>query len=176
MKKKAAREGGLSSLGYPLVRSVMAAACPAGAHPAARARAEPRGQPRQARASQAREAAILVENEEMAFVSSLLSLLESLPAGAARALILVYRVTFSAFAGRSCRYAPTCSEYAEEAIAKHGLWAGGWMGFARICRCRPGGGEGFDPVPERLPAGASAFTPWRYARWRGPFRCEEVDE
>ncbi|MCC3244736.1 membrane protein insertion efficiency factor YidD [Methylocystis sp. WRRC1] len=74
-----------------------------------------------------------------------------------------------------CRYAPTCSEYADEAIARHGLWAGGWMGFARICRCRPGAGEGFDPVPEELRADASALTPWRYARWRGPFRCEEVE-
>ncbi|RTL80343.1 MAG: membrane protein insertion efficiency factor YidD, partial [Hyphomicrobiales bacterium] len=77
---------------------------------------------------------------------------------------------------RSCRYAPTCSDYAEEAIARHGLWAGGWMGFARICRCRPGGGEGFDPVPEALPGNASACTPWRYARWRGPFRCEEAED
>jgi hypothetical protein len=49
------------------------------------------------------------------------------------------------------------------------------MGFARICRCRPGGGEGFDPVPEQLRADAGALTPWRYARWRGPFRCDEVD-
>ncbi|MDJ0448855.1 membrane protein insertion efficiency factor YidD [Methylocystis sp. JR02] len=94
----------------------------------------------------------------------------------ARGLILLYRVTFSAFAGRSCRYAPTCSEYADEAIARHGLWAGGWMGFARICRCRPGGGEGFDPVPQKLPENAGPFTPWRYARWRGPFRCEEIEE
>lgn len=107
-------------------------------------------------------------------MSIILSELKSLPARAVRALILLYRVTFSAFAGRSCRYAPTCSEYADEAISRHGLWAGGWMGFARICRCRPGGGEGFDPVPETLDPRASALTPWRYARWRGPFRCEEI--
>lgn len=100
--------------------------------------------------------------------------LKSLPARAVRALILIYRVTFSAFAGRSCRYAPTCSEYADEAIAKHGLWAGGWMGFARVCRCRPGGGDGFDPVPGALNPGAGPFTPWRYARWRGPFSCDEA--
>ena len=109
-------------------------------------------------------------------MTSALSFVAALPARAARALILLYRVTFSAFAGRSCRYAPTCSEYADEAIQRHGLWAGGWMGFARICRCRPGGGEGFDPVPERLDPMASPLTPWRYARWRGPFRCEEVED
>jgi hypothetical protein len=106
---------------------------------------------------------------------NVMDFLLSLPARAARALILLYRVTFSAFAGRSCRYAPTCSEYAGDAIAKHGLWAGGWMGFARVCRCRPGGGEGFDPVPETLPPGGGALTPWRYARWRGPFRCDTVE-
>lgn len=101
---------------------------------------------------------------------------ETLPARAARGLIFLYRVTFSAFAGRGCRYAPTCSEYTDEAIQRHGLWAGGWMGFARICRCRPGGGEGFDPVSDETPADAGPLTPWRYARWRGPFRCDEVDE
>lgn len=100
---------------------------------------------------------------------------ETLIARAARGLIFLYRVSFSAIAGRTCRYAPTCSEYADEAIQRHGLWAGGWMGFARICRCRPGGGEGFDPVPEQLRADAGALTPWRYARWSGPFRCDEVD-
>lgn len=104
----------------------------------------------------------------------MLDALLSLPARAARGLILVYRVTFSAFAGRACRYAPTCSEYADEAIRRHGLWAGGWMGVARICRCRPGGGEGFDPVPEALNPLATPATPWRYARWRGPFQCDEV--
>jgi putative membrane protein insertion efficiency factor len=109
------------------------------------------------------------------FVATLLSLLRSLPARAARALIFVYRVTFSAFAGRFCRYAPTCSEYADEAIAKHGLWAGGWMGFARICRCRPGGGAGFDPVPETLRADASPLTPWRYGVWRQRLVCEAVE-
>ncbi len=102
--------------------------------------------------------------------------MKSLAARLARALIQFYRITFSAFAGRSCRYAPTCSEYADEAIARHGLWAGGWMGFARVCRCRPGGGEGFDPVPSELPEGAGPLKPWRYARWRGPFRCEAIDE
>jgi len=100
---------------------------------------------------------------------------QSLPARAARALILFYRVTFSAFAGRFCRYAPTCSEYADEAIMRHGLWAGGWMGFARLCRCRPGGGAGFDPVSMTPRPDASPLTPWRYGVWRQPLVCEAVE-
>ena len=73
---------------------------------------------------------------------------ETLIARAARGLIFLYRVTFSAFAGRGCRYAPTCSEYTDEAIQQHGLWAGGWMGLARICRCGPFGTHGIDLVPD----------------------------
>ncbi|HEY8579787.1 MAG TPA: membrane protein insertion efficiency factor YidD, partial [Beijerinckiaceae bacterium] len=70
---------------------------------------------------------------------------------------------------------PTCSSYTDEAIQRHGLWAGGWMGLARICRCRPGGGEGYDPAPEQAPAGADALRPWRYGDWRGPRVCEPAD-
>jgi putative membrane protein insertion efficiency factor len=92
--------------------------------------------------------------------------IRKLPALAARGLIFLYRVTFSAFAGRGCRHLPTCSEYADEAIARHGLWAGGWMGAARLSRCRPGGTEGFDPPPLDLPPRATVWTPWRYGRWR----------
>jgi hypothetical protein len=104
-----------------------------------------------------------------------LQVISKLPRLAARTLIFVYRVSLSAFAGRWCRHAPTCSEFADEAIARHGLWAGGWMSLARICRCRPGGTDGFDPPPLIPPAGASALTPWRYGKWRGPLICEAVD-
>lgn len=96
-------------------------------------------------------------------------------AALARALILLYRLTFSAFLGRQCRYLPSCSEYTDEAISRHGLWAGGWMGLARICRCRPNGGEGFDPAPTALPPDAGALTPWRYGAWRRPAVCEAVE-
>ncbi|WP_036293101.1 membrane protein insertion efficiency factor YidD [Methylosinus sp. PW1] len=99
----------------------------------------------------------------------------SLPARAARALILVYRLSLSAFIGRECRYLPSCSEYADEAIRRHGLWAGGWMGFGRLCRCRPGGGEGYDPVPLAAPAAAHSLAPWRYAAWSRPPICEAVE-
>ncbi len=53
--------------------------------------------------------------------------------------VYLYRYTLSAFMGRTCRHMPSCSEYMIEAVGKHGIWPGGWMGFARICRCRPAG-------------------------------------
>ena len=87
------------------------------------------------------------------------------PALAARGLIRVYRYTLSSLVGRTCRHLPTCSEYADEAIARYGLWRGGWMGLARFWRCRPLGSDGFDPVPGRLPAAGRWYRPWRYGRW-----------
>jgi uncharacterized protein len=68
-------------------------------------------------------------------------------------LVRFYQLTLSALIGRRCRYLPTCSEYAMEAIDRHGAWNGGWLGAARICRCHPWGGDGFDPVPDELPPG-----------------------
>jgi uncharacterized protein len=47
----------------------------------------------------------------------------------------------------SCRYAPTCSQYAIEAVGKHGAIKGGWLAAKRIMRCHPWGGSGYDPVP-----------------------------
>lgn len=83
----------------------------------------------------------------------------------ARLMVRLYRYTLSAFIGRTCRYLPTCSEYTEEAITRHGLWAGGWMGLRRILSCHPWGGSGYDPVPDELPRHARWYMPWRY---RGP--------
>lgn len=102
-------------------------------------------------------------------------MISKLPALSARALIFVYRVTFSAFAGRWCRHAPSCSEFADEAIARHGLWAGGWMSLGRVCRCRPGGTDGYDPPPFAPPPRAGPLTPWRYGKWRGPLGCDAVE-
>jgi hypothetical protein len=63
-------------------------------------------------------------------------------------LIRFYQLTLSALIGRRCRYLPTCSDYAGEAIRKHGAWHGSVLGFARISRCHPWGQSGFDPVPD----------------------------
>jgi putative membrane protein insertion efficiency factor len=80
-------------------------------------------------------------------------------------LIQFYRYTFSMFMGRNCRHAPTCSEFTRDAIWRHGFWPGGWMGAARIYRCRPGGTSGYDPVPRAVPEGAHWYQPWRYGSW-----------
>jgi putative membrane protein insertion efficiency factor len=63
-------------------------------------------------------------------------------------VIRFYQITLSSLLGRRCRYLPTCSDYTRQAIEKHGAWHGSVLGFSRICRCHPWGGEGFDPVPE----------------------------
>ena len=65
-------------------------------------------------------------------------------------LIRLYQFTLSPLIGQSCRHLPTCSEYGFEAIARHGLWAGGWLTVWRVAKCGPFGTHGFDPVPERL--------------------------
>jgi uncharacterized protein len=77
-------------------------------------------------------------------------------------LIRLYQLTLSSFIGNSCRHLPTCSEYGFEAIARHGLWAGGWLTLFRVVRCGPGGTHGFDPVPEVLLPRQRWYTPWRY--------------
>lgn len=90
------------------------------------------------------------------------------PRLALRSLILAYRYTLSSVMGRQCRYLPTCSEYAEEAVMRHGARVGVVMATARICRCHPWGGHGYDPVPQCLPADARWWRPWRYGIWRMP--------
>lgn len=62
-------------------------------------------------------------------------------------LIKSYKIFLSPILPPSCRYAPTCSEYATQAIQKHGPFKGGWLAFKRILSCHPWGGHGYDPVP-----------------------------
>ncbi len=81
-------------------------------------------------------------------------------------LLRAYQLSLSGLLGRQCRYLPTCSHFMDEAIQSHGLWAGGWMGAARVCRCHPWGGSGYDPPPREAPREAHWATPWRYGQWR----------
>lgn len=60
-----------------------------------------------------------------------------------------YKLSLSPLIGQACRFAPTCSEYTAEALIVHGPVKGSWLGVKRICRCRPGGGHGYDPVPPK---------------------------
>jgi len=84
-----------------------------------------------------------------------------------RAVVKLYQYTLSPLIGPRCRHLPTCSEYADEAIAGFGLWAGSWMALARLLRCHPWGTSGLDFVPKTLPARARWYLPWRYGQWRG---------
>lgn len=70
-------------------------------------------------------------------------------------LIRAYQWVISPLLPKSCRFAPSCSEYAAEAMARHGLLAGGVLAARRLLRCHPWGGDGYDPVPDH---------PWRQLR------------
>ncbi|MBA4197007.1 MAG: membrane protein insertion efficiency factor YidD [Chitinophaga sp.] len=62
-------------------------------------------------------------------------------------LIKFYQYVISPALGPKCRYIPTCSQYAVEALKKYGLFKGGWLALKRIASCHPWGGHGHDPVP-----------------------------
>ena len=63
------------------------------------------------------------------------------------ALVWLYRMLISPWLGANCRYEPTCSHYALEALREHGAFRGSWLAAKRIGRCHPWGGHGYDPVP-----------------------------
>jgi putative membrane protein insertion efficiency factor len=65
--------------------------------------------------------------------------------------VRVYRLAVSPLLAPCCRYAPTCSAYAVEAVERHGVGRGLKLALGRILRCHPWGGSGFDPVPPALP-------------------------
>jgi len=68
------------------------------------------------------------------------------------ALIKVYRFTLSPFIGQHCRFTPTCSQYATEAIEQYGSLKGSWMAARRLSKCHPFHTGGWDPVPENAGA------------------------
>ncbi len=62
-------------------------------------------------------------------------------------LVRLYSFAISPWLGGNCRFQPTCSSYAVEALRVHGALRGGWLTLGRISRCHPWGGSGYDPVP-----------------------------
>jgi putative membrane protein insertion efficiency factor len=76
--------------------------------------------------------------------------MNELPRRLLLALLRAYRFFLSPWIGGSCRYWPTCSDYAREAIERHGAAAGSWLALCRLARCHPYGAGGVDPVPERF--------------------------
>jgi len=73
-----------------------------------------------------------------------------------RGLIRIYQWSISPLLLSSCRFEPSCSEYARQAIARHGAAAGIRLTISRLLRCHPWGASGFDPVPERVPRHSSS--------------------
>ncbi len=67
------------------------------------------------------------------------------------ALIRVYQLFLSPLLGNHCRFYPSCSQYAREALERHGVLRGGWLAIRRLSRCHPWHPGGLDPVPEPSP-------------------------
>ncbi len=70
--------------------------------------------------------------------------------GASIGLIRLYQWFVSPLLAPSCRFAPSCSEYAAEAVTRHGVMLGCWLALGRLLRCHPWGGSGYDPVPDAV--------------------------
>ncbi|MBI1206095.1 MAG: membrane protein insertion efficiency factor YidD [Azospirillum sp.] len=73
--------------------------------------------------------------------------------------IVLYQWTLAPVLGANCRYHPSCSRYALEALARHGALRGSWLAVKRLARCHPWGGAGYDPVPDPDQPPTSSPTP-----------------
>jgi len=88
----------------------------------------------------------------MAALASLLRLVQSLPQALLLGLVRGYRFFLKPWLGNACRFEPTCSAYALQALSQHGAAAGSYLMVARILRCHPWCDGGCDPVPDQPPA------------------------
>jgi len=84
-----------------------------------------------------------------------------------RRLVRLYQILVSPALPPRCRYLPTCSDYAMDALARHGALAGIWLALCRLARCHPWGGSGYDPVPQAPPNLLNAFRFGRRHQCRG---------
>jgi putative membrane protein insertion efficiency factor len=89
-----------------------------------------------------------------------------------RGLVRLYQLLLSPLLPPRCRFLPTCSDYAMEALATHGALAGGALAVRRLLRCHPWGGSGYDPVPpaDRRQASSSDPAPSHYCGAAHPDR------
>jgi len=77
---------------------------------------------------------------------------------ALRGAIRLYQLTLAYFFVGACRYEPSCSAYAAEAVTRHGAFKGSWLAAHRLCRCGPWGAGGYDPVPAHTTAPRAALS------------------
>lgn len=75
-----------------------------------------------------------------------------------RGTVRAYQWIVAPLLGTNCRYLPSCSEYAHEALGAHGPITGSWLALKRVCRCHPWGGSGYDPVPSPTRAASPRAT------------------
>ena len=68
-------------------------------------------------------------------------------------LVAAYRYAVSPLLGTNCRFEPSCSAYARQALLRYGAVKGGWLAVRRVARCNPWGGSGYDPVPDETACG-----------------------
>lgn len=86
------------------------------------------------------------------------------------ALVRGYQLTLSGWVGWQCRFVPSCSNYSIEALQRHGALKGTWLTVARLLRCHPVGGCGYDPVPEEF-----RWFPWRNKSDQNKGKCHSSD-
>jgi len=84
--------------------------------------------------------------------------IQQIPKHCLCALIRGYQLTLSPFIGNQCRFYPTCSHYAHEAITRHGAWRGSWLAGCRLLKCHPFNQGGFDPVPTTSSGGRATSS------------------
>jgi putative membrane protein insertion efficiency factor len=74
-------------------------------------------------------------------------------------LLRIYKIALSPYLGSRCRFYPTCSDYARDAVLRHGPARGTWMAACRLCRCHPFTKGGYDPVPDTVKDAANVAAP-----------------